>query len=313
MDADKITLIAVGLAIFCFFSASFMLRKKRGNASRIQALEARRARLRGEMNAPRRRKGIHQSISAMRKVVERFKLLKNTQVRQIEDRMIEAGWRDKDALVIFAFFTLVTPVIFGLAGVVLMQMQIWGNEGMHVYMNLGTPIALVFIGMKLPTWVVARKRKKRLVSVQRALADTLDLMTICAEAGLSLAATLERVSKELNLAYPEMSEELSMTAMELNFLPERSKALMNLTERVKLQEVRGLISVLIQTEKYGTPIAQALRVLASEFREQRMLRAENKAARLPAIMTLPMILFILPTLFIIIMTPAVLRISDTWK
>ena len=104
-----------------------------------------------------------------------------------------------------------------------------------------------------------------------------------------------------------------MTSVELGFLPERKRALTNLAERVELQEVRGIASVLIQTEKYGTPISQALRVLAAEFRTQRMLRAEQKAARLPAIMTIPMILFILPTLFIVIIAPAAVKLIDTWK
>ena len=108
---------------------------------------------------------------------------------------------------------------------------------------------------------------------------------------------LDRVSRELAMTYPEMAQELSMTSIEIGFLPDRNKALSNLAERCTLPEVRGIVSVLIQTEKYGTPIAQALRVLSAEFRQSRMLRAEQKAARLPALMTVPMILFILPVLF----------------
>jgi tight adherence protein C len=139
----------------------------------------------------------------------------------------------------------------------------------------------------------------------------LDLMTISAEAGLSLAAMLDRVSRELGISYPEMAEELTLTSMEIGFLPDRNQALLNLAKRCTLPEVRGIVSVLIQTEKYGTPIAQALRVLSAEFRQARMLRAEHKAAKLPAMMTIPMILFILPTLFIVIISPAIIKLLIT--
>jgi tight adherence protein C len=158
---------------------------------------------------------------------------------------------------------------------------------------------------------VRRVRKKRYLYIQRSLSDVLDLMTICAEAGLSLSASLNRVSRELALSYPQMAEELQLTAVEMGFLPDRNKALINLSERCALPEVRGITNVLIQTEKYGTPIAQALRVLSSEFRQARMLRAEQKAARLPAMMTVPMITCILPTLFIVIISPAVVKLLDT--
>ena len=160
---------------------------------------------------------------------------------------------------------------------------------------------------------MARARKKRYHNILKSLPDVLDLMTICAEAGLSLVSMLERVSRELAMTYPEMSEELSLTSIEIGFLPDRNKALSNLAERCTLRELRGMVSVFIQTEKYGTPIAQALRVLSAEFRQARMLKAEAKAARLPALMTIPMILCILPTLFIVILAPAIVKLMDTIK
>ena len=112
--------------------------------------------------------------------------------------------------------------------------------------------------------------------------------------------------------YPEMADELSYTSIEMGLLPDRKKALKNLVYRVDMEELRGIVNVLLQTEKYGTPISQALRVLSDEFRTQRMLAAEQKAARLPALMTVPMIVFILPTLFIVVMTPAVIGVLDNW-
>ena len=135
---------------------------------------------------------------------------------------------------------------------------------------------------------------------------------ICAEAGLTVDAAFNRVAKELGKAYPELGDEFGLTAIELGFLTERRQAFENFATRVDLEAVRGVVTTMIQTEKYGTPLASALRVLSAEFRNERMMRAEEKAARLPAIMTVPLILFILPTLFIVILGPAACSISDNF-
>jgi tight adherence protein C len=146
-----------------------------------------------------------------------------------------------------------------------------------------------------------------------ALPDGLDLMVICAEAGLSLDATLVRVSRELGNGSPELAEELSMTAAELTFLPERRLAFDNLNTRTNSDGIRAVVNTLQQTAKFGTPLAQSLRILAAEMRQARMTRAEEKAARLPALLTVPMILFILPCLFIVLLGPAALGIIDTFS
>ena len=143
--------------------------------------------------------------------------------------------------------------------------------------------------------------------------DALDLLVICAEAGLSLDAALVRVSRELEMTWPELSEEFAITAAELTYLPERNAAFDNLNARTNMASIRGVVNTLLQTAKFGTPLAQSLRVLAAEFREARMTRAEEKAARLPAMLTVPMIVFILPTLFIVVLGPAVLSILDTFS
>jgi tight adherence protein C len=136
---------------------------------------------------------------------------------------------------------------------------------------------------------------------------------ICAEAGLSLDATLIRVSRELEGTWPELAEEFGITAAELTFLPDRRQAFENLANRTDMNSIRGVVNTLTQTAKFGTPLAQSLRVLAAEFRDARMFRAEEKAARLPALMTVPMILFILPTLFIVLLGPAGINIVDTFS
>ena len=135
---------------------------------------------------------------------------------------------------------------------------------------------------------------------------------ICAEAGLTVDAAFARVSRELGRAYPELGDEFSLCAIELSFLTERRQAFENLARRIDLDAVRGVVTTMIQTEKYGTPLASALRVLSAEFRHERMMRAEEKAARLPAIMTVPLICFILPVLFVVILGPAACSISDNF-
>ncbi len=162
----------------------------------------------------------------------------------------------------------------------------------------------------VPDYIIKRQRKMRLQRLSRSLPDGLDLLVICAEAGLSLDAALKRVAGEFITVVPELSEELLLTSVELSFLPDRRQALANLGARVELPAFHGVVATLIQTEKYGTPLAQALRALASEFREHRLLAAEEKAARLPAVLTVPMIIFILPALFIVLAGPAFIQVSE---
>jgi tight adherence protein C len=147
--------------------------------------------------------------------------------------------------------------------------------------------------------------------LRKQLPDALDLLVICAEAGLSLDAALTRVARELGGSAPQLADEFGLTSVELGFLPNRRQALLNLAKRTDLASVRGVVNTLVQTERYGTPLAHALRVLAAEFRDERMLKAEEKAARLPATLTVPMILFILPTLFLVLIGPAIIRTLET--
>jgi tight adherence protein C len=174
-------------------------------------------------------------------------------------------------------------------------------------------LAGVLIGSyKAPDIWLKNKVTKRSKAIQKGLPDALDLLVICAEAGLTVDAAFGRVSRELGKAYPELGDEFGLTAIELGFLNERRQAFENLATRVALDAVRGVVTTMIQTETYGTPLASALRVLSAEFRHERMMRAEEKAARLPAIMTVPLILFILPTLLVVIMGPAACSIHDNF-
>jgi len=305
------TAVFVLVAMVCVATIILSFRRRHGVGAKIRAIQERRNLLRSDTLAPKKRNSPEMSIHFMRAFVMKLQILQKSQIGKTQSRLIEAGFRSKDALYVMAFFSFMLPLLLGIAGFVFMQVNAAHVAAKWRLFNYIWPVLGMYIGLKLPGLFVSYKRRKRYANIQMALPDVLDLMTICAEAGLSLTTMLERVSRELGIAYPEMAEELAMTSIEIGFLPDRNKALSNLAERCTLQEVRGIVSVLIQTEKYGTPIAQALRVLSSEFRQSRMLRAEQKAARLPALMTVPMILFILPTLFIVIIAPAVVKLLNT--
>jgi len=181
-------------------------------------------------------------------------------------------------------------------------------------MNITLGLALViFLAYKGPEIFLKNKATKRTDAIRKGLPDALDLLVICAEAGLTVDAAFNRVAKELGRAYPELGDEFALTAIELSFLNERKKAFDNLAFRVNLEAVKGVVTTMVQTERYGTPLASALRVLSAEFRNERMMRAEEKAARLPAIMTVPLIMFILPVLFIVILGPAACSITAAFE
>lgn len=285
-----------------------------GYGSRMRGIVERRAELKGELTKARRRKK-RQNVGTMnfvRSTVAQLKLLQQHQTDSLQKKLVHAGYRTKDAIIIFAFAKLVMPFVGLAVGIALCGID-WAHP-FEMQEAVGWLILLGcgYFGARLPEILVSNSKSRRNAAIRKGLPDALDLMMICAEAGLSLAAALDRVAKELGRVAPQLAEEFSLTSVELGFLPDRATALKNLGERVDLKEVRGFVNVIAQTEKYGTPIAQALRVLSAEFRTERMLRAEQKAARLPAMMTVPMIVFILPTMFIIVMAPAVISMMDNF-
>jgi tight adherence protein C len=206
---------------------------------------------------------------------------------------------------------MVLPVVLGAIAAFMIYginyFPTWG--GMKKLFALA---AMVGIGYKGPEIFIGNLVSKRTDAIRKGLPDALDLLVICAEAGLTVDAAFNRVAKELGRAYPELGDEFALTAIEMSFLTERRQAFENLAWRVNLDAVKGVTTTMVQTERYGTPLASALRVLSAEFRNERMMRAEEKAARLPAIMTVPLILFILPVLFIVILGPAACDISDAF-
>ncbi|MCG8597565.1 MAG: type II secretion system F family protein [Kiloniellales bacterium] len=275
---------------------------------RMKEMVDRRLQLKeGIMVTPRRRQKL-QATTMMRQVVDRLKLLRTAQADKLARRLAQAGWRSKDAVVRFLFAKLALPFVFG--GVALFVLYVLELYNLDSIQKMLVVLGLTIFGTYAPEIYVKNTIQKRWAVIRKALPDALDLMVICAEAGLSLDATMQRVSDELAGASPELSEEFGLTAAELSFLPDRTTALGNLKERVDLPAMRGLVNSLVQSERYGTPLAQSLRVLAAESRNERVMKAEEKAARLPAMLTVPMIIFILPPLFIVLIGPAGLDIAD---
>lgn len=301
---------AAGLAAFAAVAAVWQaLLARDPMAARARALTRHRLRLRAGLMAPgRNRSRPLLPVGLMRRLVEGFNLVRGRQGRANALRLAGAGWRGKDALVVYLFFKLSLPFVFGAgAAAVVYGLAPWPLPPLA---KLAAALAAVIVGAYLPEVVVGRKAERRRHAVRKALPDALDLMVICAEAGLSLDAALERVAREMAPSAPALADEFALTAVELGFLPERAGALNNLMQRVDLAAVRGLVGTLAQTERYGTPLTQSLRTLAAEFRAERLLKAEEKAAKLPATLTVPLVLFILPALFIVLLGPAVISAID---
>jgi tight adherence protein C len=250
------------------------------------------------------------AVAFMKLSTGRLSIMKGRQVRETKRLLVSGGFRGRDAIVVFTFFKLVAPLVF-LGGAAI---YIYGADpiGKGPMLNAAAVMAAALLGSKLPDLYVKNARSKRLEAVRKALPDSLDMLVICAEAGLSSDASLKRVVAETSRKASVLAEELNQTALELGFMPERRQALENLAERVPLPSMNAFVNTMIQAEKYGTPLARAFKVLSQEQRTERMLRAEEKAGRLPATMTVPMMLFILPALFVVLIGPAVLDIMDNF-
>jgi len=238
-------------------------------------------------------------------------MLQDDQIKKTQIKLMQAGIRTKDLAFFIILARFLMPVVFGVAAVIVIYVINYFPDWSGLRRYIAVAAALVG-GYKAPDTWLKNKITKRSHAIRKGLPDALDLLVICAEAGLTVDASFGRVAKELGKAYPELGDEFGLTAIELGFLNERRQAFENLANRVDLEAVRGVVTTMIQTEKYGTPLASALRVLSAEFRNERMMRAEEKAARLPAIMTIPLICFILPVLFIVILGPAACAISDNF-
>jgi tight adherence protein C len=308
------TLLA-GMAAFAIMLAIYAAVTIRDPmAKRVRALEQRREMLKAGIVTASSKKRTSlvrrtDTTDRVKESLDRFNVLQESQIKAIQQKLAHAGYRNKELAVLIIGARAILPlVVGGIMGLLIYGIEFWPDWG--PMQRLGAFAISVFLSYKGPEIFLKNKADKRTKEIQKGLPDALDLLVICAEAGLTVDAAFNRVAKELGRAYPELGDEFALTAIELSFLNERRMAFNNLAYRVNLEAVKGVVTTMVQTERYGTPLASALRVLSAEFRNERMMRAEEKAARLPAIMTVPLIVFILPTLFVVILGPAACSIAD---
>jgi tight adherence protein C len=244
----------------------------------------------------------------MQHIVDRFNLSKWVGQEEARSLLVQAGYRGHAPYVTFLFFRLVMPTVMLLATLFYVFVVIQLDQPALV--KLLICIAATYLGMHLPSLFVKNQISRRQTSIKRAFPDALDLLLICVESGMSIEAGFKRVSQEIGSQSIPLAEELTLTTAELSYLQDRRQAYENLAKRTNLDGVRSVCMALQQAERYGTPMAQTLRVMAQENRDMRMSEAEKKAAGLPPKLTVPMILFFLPVLFVVILGPAAIRVMQ---
>jgi tight adherence protein C len=244
-----------------------------------------------------------------KRVVERLQLSKLLEDPKVIDKLAQAGFRGPRPVSTFYFFRFLMPFVLGaIATFYLLVVNDFDLTGLQ---KLAAVMAAVMIGYYAPNMYITNIAQKRRDSIVRSFPDCLDLLLICVEAGMSIEAALQKVGQEVGSSSMEMAEELTLLVAELSYLPERRQAYEGFSKRTNNPGVKSVTTAMIQAERYGTPLGTALRVMAKENRELRLAAAEKKAAALPAKLTVPMIFFFLPVLFIVILGPAIIKVQDT--
>jgi tight adherence protein C len=315
LDPQFMAMVLVAVATAATVWTLAMPLTEGGLEKRMKAVATERERIRARererLAKTQQKPSLRQEPKAyMRQVVERFKLGDWLGTDTAKAKLSMAGFRGQHAEVAFLFFRLVTPIGFFLAS----SFYVFVLKAVDYppMILVGIVIASVYAGVKAPEIFLSNTISKRQVSIRTAWPDALDLLLICVESGMSIEAAFRRVSAEIGLQSIPLAEELTLTTAELSYLPDRRQAYDHLALRTGLEPVKAMTTALNQAERYGTPLGQALRVLAQESRDTRMNEAEKKAAALPPKLTVPMIVFFLPVLFIVILTPAIIQISG-WK
>jgi len=296
----------VTLAIPMFERNELNSRMKTAALERDKIRARERARLAAQQNQ-KSKASLRQDNSGMvRDLVEKLNLRKALADENTFSNLKMAGYRKQSHIYVFLFFRLVLPAImFVIASFYVFALLDLQRPFM---VKLTIVLFVAYAGFYAPNMYVKNKVQKRQLSIRRAWPDALDLMLICVESGMSLEAAFRKVAVEIGVQSPQLAEELVLTNAELSYLEERKKAYDNLASRTGLEGVKSVCMALVQAERYGTPLGHALRVLAQENRDMRMMEAEKKAAALPPKLTVPMILFFLPVLFAVIMGPAMIQI-----
>ncbi len=283
-----------------------------GLGTRMKAVSVERERIRArereKLNSKQAKANLRQESGAMtRQIVERLSLSSWLGTEQAKMQLAQAGYRGQRAEQTFLVGRLVAPI--GLFLIISLYVFVINPPAYPVMMRLAMGVAGAYAGIKLPEIFLKNTTTKRQASMRRAYPDALDLLLICVESGMSIEHAFRKVAGEIGTASVALAEEFTLTTAELSYLQDRRVAYENLALRAGLDGVKQVVTVLIQSERYGTPLGSALRVVSQESRDQRMMEAEKKAAALPPKLTVPMIVFFLPVLFAVILTPAIIQIN----
>ena len=242
----------------------------------------------------------------MKKVVDDFNLNKWLGKEEAHIMLMQAGFRGHAPYVTYLFFRMAMPFIMLVASLfyIFIVLQLDYPPMLKLAMSIGA----AYFGMQSPNLFLKNKIQRRQLSIKRAFPDALDLLLICVESGMSIEASFRKVSEEIGSQSVALAEEFTLTTAELSYLPDRRQAYENLAQRTGLEGVKAVSLALQQAERYGTPLGTTMRVMAQENRDMRMSEAEKKAAGLPPKLTVPMIVFFLPVLFVVILGPAAIRV-----
>jgi tight adherence protein C len=282
-----------------------------GLAKRMKAVASERERIR-QRERDRLNKNERGSLrqtpkQIVSKVVEDFNLGKWVAQEAARDKLIMAGYRGQAPYITFLFFRMVTPIVLLIFAA--LYVFVIAKLEQSTPVKIGMCVAAAYLGLQAPMLFLKNAISKRQLSIRRAFPDALDLLLICVESGMSIETAFRKVAIEIGSQSIELAEEFTLTTAELSYLPDRKVAYENLAKRTGLEGVKSVCLALQQSERYGTPLGQSLRVMAQENRDMRMNEAEKKAAALPPKLTVPMILFFLPVLFIVILGPTGIKIS----
>jgi len=314
---DPQNLLSIGVGVLVFATVITLMSSMTGGVAldkRMKAVAERRddlkrrsrANMAGGQGALR-----HTDDGFKKRIVDRLNLSKLLEDPKVAGQMVQAGYRGPRPLTTFYFFRFASPFIFMVvAAFYLFILKVVDWPTMN---KLTATMAAAVAGFYAPNLYLKNRIDKRRTSIMQAFPDALDLLLICVEAGMSIEAAIAKVSQEMGPSSIDLAEELSLLSAELSYLPDRRMAYENLSKRTNHPGVKSVATAMTQAETYGTPLATALRVMAKENRDLRMSAAEKKASALPAKLTVPMILFFLPVLFVVILGPAILNVMDMMK
>ena len=309
-------ILAAFVAVVCFatiVTIATPMFNRSNLESRLKSVSTRREELRRKSREALAKKGGQNSLRHLdegmyKKVVDRLQLSRLLEDPKVVEKLAQAGFRGPRPVSTFYFFRFVLPFVFG--AVVAIYLFLINDFGLPTMQRIAISVGGLTLGYYAPNIFISNAAQKRRESVVGAFPDALDLLLICVESGMSIEAAIQKVSQEIGGSSIELAEELTLLTAEISYLPERRQAYEGLARRTNHPGIKSVTTAMIQAERYGTPLGSALRVMAKENRDMRLTAAEKKAAQLPAKLTVPMIVFFLPVLFVVILGPAILTVID---